>query len=155
MLKDIAATLPHNMDIKNKSSYPTLEEAVRYIDAMNFKDLKDKLSRKDPLISRIWNDKELLMTEQYYKNFLYINKKYGQDVKVIVPSLAIDEFWHHHILDTRKYMQDCNGIFGYYFHHYPYFGMRSDDDHKNLDKAFEITQMIYEGEFGEKILDVW
>ncbi|EKF62435.1 hypothetical protein B194_4715 [Serratia plymuthica A30] len=95
------------------------------------------------------------MTEQYYKNFLYLNKKYGREVKVIVPSLAIDEFWHHHILDTRSYITDCNHIFGYYFHHYPYFGMRSDEDYKNLNEAFEITQIIYEEEFGERIQRVW
>ncbi|WP_145534517.1 glycine-rich domain-containing protein [Yersinia thracica] len=155
MLEKIAETLPHSMIVDSQTHYPTLESAVNYIDSMEFVELKNKLSRQDPLISRVWTLDELNLTEQYYKNFLYLNKKYGEKIKVIVPTLSIDEFWHHHILDTRSYFKDCQGIFGYYFHHYPYFGMRSDDDYKNLNEAFEITQVIYEEEFGERIKAVW
>ncbi|QDX31806.1 hypothetical protein [Dickeya poaceiphila] len=31
----------------------------------------------------------------------------------------------------------------------------SDDDYLNLQRAFEITQFIYEEEFGEKMLNIW
>ncbi|GKW25098.1 hypothetical protein PEC311524_26920 [Pectobacterium carotovorum subsp. carotovorum] len=155
MLDNIVKTLPHSMNVNLTGKEPSLEDAVNYIDSIDFSALKNKLSRNDPLISRVWSDKELIMAEQYYKNFLYLNKKYNKEVKVIVPSIAIDEFWHHHILDTRKYIYDCDNIFGYYFHHYPYFGMRGDDDYKNLKIAFELTQEIYESEFGEKIVDIW
>jgi hypothetical protein len=155
MLDDIAKTLPHNMSIPRTGKKPSLENAVSYINLMDFSDLKNKLSLKNKLISRVWSQKELEITEQYYKNFLYLNKKYGHEVKVIVPTLEVDEFWHHHILDTRSYIRDCDNIFGYYFHHYPYFGMRSEADNENLEKAFELTQAIYEAEFGEKILNIW
>ncbi|MBS4430554.1 glycine-rich domain-containing protein-like [Pectobacterium punjabense] len=155
MLDNIVKTLPHSMNVNLTGQEPSLEDAVNYIDSIDFSALKNKLSRNDPLISRVWSNKELIMTEQYYKNFLYLNKKYNKEVKVIVPSIAIDEFWHHHILDTRSYIYDCDNIFGYYFHHYPYFGMRGNDDYKNLKIAFELTQEIYELEFGEKIVDIW
>ncbi|MGE0973347.1 glycine-rich domain-containing protein (plasmid) [Klebsiella sp. WOUb02] len=155
MMDDIAKTLPHSMEIALTGREPTLEEAVEYIDKLDFTELKNKLSKSDELIFRVWSEKELQMTEQYYKNFLYLNKKYNDVVKVIVPSLAIDEFWHHHILDTRSYIRDCNNIFGYYFHHYPYFGMRGETDYHNLRTAFDVTQQIYEVEFGEKIIDIW
>lgn len=155
MLDEIAKTLPHSMLIDDSIIIPSLDEAIDYIDQLDFTELKKKLSQPDPLISRVWTEKELVMTEQHYKNFLYINKKYGKSVKVIVPSLAIDEFWHHHILDTRRYTLDSLRIFGYYFHHYPYFGTRSNEDYENLNSAFEITQKIYEAEFGERIIDAW
>ncbi|WP_241613877.1 glycine-rich domain-containing protein [Rosenbergiella epipactidis] len=155
MLEDIASTLPHSMDVFEVENEPTLEEAVNYIDEMDFTLLKDKLSRNDPLTCRVWSKKELEMTEQYYKNFLYLNKKYGKEIKIIVPSIEIDEFWHHHILDTRSYMRDSLNIFGYYFHHYPYFGTRGDEDKANLDYSFEVTQVIYESEFNERMLNVW
>ncbi|ANJ96313.1 hypothetical protein ADP72_14110 [Serratia plymuthica] len=143
------------MSVPYVENEPSLDDAVKHIDSMDFSMLKFKLTQVDPLVSRVWSSDEFCLTEQYYKNFLYLNKKYGREVKVIVPSLAIDEFWHHHILDTRSYITDCNHIFGYYFHHYPYFGMRSDEDYKNLNEAFEITQIIYEEEFGERIQRVW
>lgn len=36
-----------------------------------------------------------------------------------VPNKQIDEMWHEHILDTRKYSDDCQTVFGYYLHHTP------------------------------------
>lgn len=69
--------------------------------------------------------------------------------------LEVDEIWHHHILATRQYMKDCLGIFGYYFHHYPCFGTRSQGDKSNLGTAFEVTQRLHEIEFGSKMLDIW
>lgn len=37
----------------------------------------------------------------------------------ILPSNTIDEFWHAHILDTRKYQKDCFRILGRFLHHTP------------------------------------
>lgn len=98
---------------------------------------------------------ELELAIQYYKNFLYLNKKYLNIVPIIVPSLEVDEIWHHHILDTRQYYFDCMNIFGYYFHHYPYFGMRSNEDQVNLVNCFEISQAIYAHEFGHFMESIW
>jgi hypothetical protein len=33
--------------------------------------------------------------------------------------------------------------------------MRSDEDYTNLKDAFNLTQEIYEAEFGEKMVDIW
>lgn len=35
------------------------------------------------------------------------------------PSDDCDEVWHKHILDTTKYRQDCQAIFGHYLDHVP------------------------------------
>ncbi|WP_230086411.1 glycine-rich domain-containing protein [Halomonas sp. 328] len=134
---------------------PTLEEAVKHIDDMDFSLIKGKLKKEDPSVSRVWGEDELDVAVQYYKNFLYLNKKYIDEVPVIVPSIEVDEIWHHHILDTRSYIKDCASIFGYYFHHYPYFGMRSEVDYKNLGEAYEVTQMLHELEFGERMKRIW
>ncbi|UJR52617.1 MULTISPECIES: glycine-rich domain-containing protein [Dickeya] len=155
MLDDILKTLPHSMCSPNVTNEPTLESAVQYIDEMDFSNIRMKLTNYDPLVCRVWSDDEFSMVEQYYKNFIYLNKKYGKEIKIIVPTVEVDEFWHHHILDTRSYIKDSMNIFGYYFHHYPYFGMRGDDDYLNLQRAFEVTQFIYEEEFGEKMLNIW
>jgi len=69
----------------------------------------------------------------------------------IVPAKPIDEFWHFHILDTLKYQEDCENIFGYFLHHFPYFGMRGEEDKNNLDTAWKDTLSIYKATFGEEV----
>ncbi|WP_122388234.1 glycine-rich domain-containing protein, partial [Pseudomonas savastanoi] len=92
---------------------------------------------------------------QYYRNLLYINKKYQRKYNVLPPLLEVDEIWHHHILDTRAYITDCEHIFGYYFHHYPYFGTRGEKDKKNLRIAFKLVQDLYKEEFGYYMTNIW
>ncbi len=87
-----------------------------------------------------------------YKNFLFLNYKYPD--KQIVPSEDIDEFWHNHILDTRKYKIDCEKIFGSYLDHYPYFGMDGVSTLKDLTTAFTETQKLHLQEFGYLIFSV-
>jgi hypothetical protein len=61
--------------------------------------------------------KSLDLAEQEYKEFLQLcfdNKKESIGI-----SKEADIFWHHHILDTKKYMSDCDNIFGYFLHHNP------------------------------------
>ena len=45
-----------------------------------------------------------------------------------VPCKLVDELWHAHILDTRAYRDDCYRIFGFFYDHYPYFGLRDAAD---------------------------
>ena len=60
------------------------------------------------------------------------------------------EFWHFHILDTLKYQEDCDNIFGYFLHHFPYFGMRGQEDEANLKEAWNSTISLYEKTFGKQ-----
>ena len=74
----------------------------------------------------------------------------------IVPSSVIDDFWHLHILDTQKYMEDCERYFGYMLHHFPYFGMRGQEDADNLRRAWSDTLALYLSTFGEMApADLW
>ena len=56
----------------------------------------------------------------------------------LVPSTYVDDFWHLHILDTLKYEDDSNNYYGYFLHHFPYFGMRGEDA-ENLRKSWLAT----------------
>ena len=78
---------------------------------------------------------------------LYIWFKYTD--KILPPSEDIDEFWHYHILDTKKYHQDCFKIFGCYRHHNPYFGF--GDNKPALMEAFADTLTLYIKEFAEEL----
>ena len=67
----------------------------------------------------------------------------------VVPSSEVDEFWHLHILDTQKYAEDCQKYLGFFLHHFPYFGMRGEQDKSNLQIAWQQSLRLYEQTFGE------
>jgi hypothetical protein len=48
----------------------------------------------------------------WYRRFLFLCAVYPDEC--LVPSEAIDNFWHVHILDSLKYHEDCEYLFGYY-----------------------------------------
>jgi hypothetical protein len=97
-----------------------------------------------------WSLDKTVMLEVWYRRFLYLARLYPE--KAIVPSKDIDIFWHTYILDTQKYMADCETLFGKYFHHFPYFGMRGKKDRSNLEEAFSETDELYLLHFGESPL---
>lgn len=110
-----------------------------------------KMKLKDTEEGLGWTDEQCDIAEVEYKRFLHLNKKFP--AFAIVPHTAMDLMWHQHILDTRAYHNDCNKIFGEYFHHFPYFGIRNESDKKDLISAFKETQNIYANEFGEEMLN--
>lgn len=61
------------------------------------------------------------------------------------------KFWHYHILDTRAYHKDCDTVFGHYLHHFPYFGMRGEQDAINLKNSFYLTKDRYLETFNEEM----
>ena len=99
-----------------------------------------------------WTLDKTELVEVWYRRFLYMS--YIYDDKVIVPSKDIDTFWHAHILDTQKYMSDCDNLFGRYIHHFPYFGMRGKKDRDQLEKAFQETEELFLLHFSESPVSV-
>ena len=98
-----------------------------------------------------WSVDKIEMVENWYRRFLYLVHLYPE--QSIVPTKDIDLFWHTHILDTEKYMADCETLFGKYFHHFPYFGMRGEKDRMRLDEAIDETEGLYQKIFGESPVD--
>ena len=66
----------------------------------------------------------------------------------IVPSKAIDQAWHTHILDTGKYAADCDAVFGAFLNHFPYLGMRGPDDVTAWHAAYDRTRDLFRAHFG-------
>ncbi len=90
----------------------------------------------------------------------------------LVPSLAVDEMWHAHILFTAKYAADCQRVFGSFLHHYPTIedgegadataettepvGTEKHVDMKSEKQSdYDQTLALYESEFGVKPNHVW
>ena len=106
-----------------------------------------KMKMQDPDEGAGWSAEQSEMVEVDYKRFLQLNRAFPD--AAIVPTSDIDKMWHFHILDTRAYVADSQRVFGEYFHHYPYFGMRGDEDAEALESAFRDTVMRWEQAFGE------
>ena len=99
-----------------------------------------------------WSVEQVNLVEKWYKRFLFLNIKYSS--VSIVPNTIIDTFWHFHILDTYKYAEDCQKVFGKFFHHFPYFGMRGEADANDLKEAFSETKDMFFVEFGESLSEL-
>jgi hypothetical protein len=64
----------------------------------------------------------------------------------LVPGLLVDTMWHTHMLDSRKYMADCDAVFGTYLHHWPY--MDTSETQSSRDERYRKTLALMEVETG-------
>lgn len=115
------------------------------IAALDLSMIKRKL--QDPEEGMGWTAEVCDEVEVEYKRYLMLKKAYPD--REIVPNQLVDKFWHYHILDTVKYAEDCQELFGYFLHHYPYFGMNGPEDERALADAFSDTTALYQAYFGE------
>lgn len=122
-----------------------LAQTISAIAALDLTPIKFKATRQEDGYG--WTPEHADRIALAYKRYLTLHAKYPD--LMLAPDQEVDHFWHLHILDTRKYAADCEAIFGYFLHHYPYFGLRGDDDAKALQSAFEMTQSLHAREFGE------
>jgi hypothetical protein len=93
-----------------------------------------------------WSLERVTRAVELYRRFLFLNYLYPD--RPIVPSREIDQVWHTHILDTAKYREDCDILFGHFMDHWPYFGLRDADERQQLNDAFRETQALFELHFG-------
>jgi hypothetical protein len=105
-----------------------------------------KVKMMQPESGEGWSLEKVNAVEVEYRRFLYLMKKFPNDVTA--PQVDVDTFWHYHILDTMKYAEDCQQVFGYFLHHFPYLGMRGEEDLQALQQAGDRMAELYEDCFG-------
>jgi hypothetical protein len=93
-----------------------------------------------------WTLEHANAMEFEYRRFLYLMKMFPKEQTA--PLFDVDIFWHYHILDTMKYAADCEHIFGYFLHHFPYIGLRGEDDEAAHHRIGMRMQELYEATFG-------
>ena len=145
---DSTATIMSFSQQPSADNVPSLEAAKQYIYSIDFSMIIDKLIKRQK-----WLRIEAEECCKQYRNYLWLLKNYGTE-KPLPPSEDIDEFWHHHILDTEKYIEDCDAVFGGYLHHYPYYGHDGKTTLTDLNRTFLETQKIYKDEFGASLKSV-
>lgn len=129
----------------NTISVSELDSSKAYIFSIDFSKIIDKM-----VSHQRWRRHEAEKACELYRNFLYLNLKYPEFAP-LPPSEDVDEFWHNHILDTQKYMVDCQAIFGRYFHHYPYLGIDGQSTIADTERHFQKMQELHFKEFGEYV----
>jgi hypothetical protein len=102
-----------------------------------------------PTNGKAWTLEQTTHEIQQYRRFLWLSYRYPQ--YTIVPSLTVDHIWHQHILDTAKYREDCQTLFGEFKDHWPFFGVGDAADRQSADDAFGETQSLWVKHFGIKL----
>jgi len=131
--------------MKTKLTNRPVEQVIAAIEALDLDPIKLKLM--DPEEGQGWSREYAGRMELAYKRLLTLMATHPEET--LAPSKDVDRFWHGHILDTLKYAEDCDKVFGCFLHHFPYFGMRGAEDAANLAKAGETTRRLYQQEFGQ------
>lgn len=121
-----------------------MEAKSNQILALDLTNIKANLYRRQKgWFMRRWWRKKMNHVELEYKRFLYLLAAYPKakvvpwgDIKGWCP---LDEMWHEHILDTRKYAKDCESLFGRFIHHDPNLPQGTTDHTTH----WVFTTMIY------------
>jgi len=124
-----------------------VEQVVEAIRQLDLDPIKLKLM--DAEEGQGWSREYCDRMELAYRRFLTLLVRFPEET--IAPTRDVDKFWHGHILDTMKYAEDCARVFGYFLHHFPYFGMRGEQDAADLRAASERMHALYAREFGGEL----
>jgi alpha-ketoglutarate-dependent taurine dioxygenase len=110
-----------------------------------------KMKLAEPKEGIGWTIDQVEDAEIEYKRYLHLTRHFPYPTYSVVPNKIMDTVWHYHILDTKAYHKDCDQVFGHYLHHFPYFGLRGEEDAKDLKLQFEKTKEYYLQSFGENL----
>jgi hypothetical protein len=153
MLTTEAITATPSYPPSSRLMHPiSLSEATARVERIDLAVLKLKLCNSSE--GPGWSHEYYLDVEREYRRFIIMNLIFPD--RKMAPSKDVDEMWHYHILDTRKYASDCEQHIGVFLHHFPYLGLRGGSDPELLALAGNATLDSYVEAFGEQPrADVW
>ena len=125
-----------------------MTERLRHVDELDLEPIVYKLTHPDP------GEAALTMAEAdqdvaLYRRFLQLCVLYPG--VMLVPTRQLDRVWHTHMLDTAKYRADCDAVFGAFMDHFPYAGLRGEEDRQAWNEAFSRTRRLFREHFGADI----
>ncbi len=132
--------------MKTKLTDRPVEQVIAAIHALDLDSVK--IRAMDPKLGEGWTREYAEGIEQGYRTYLTMLAKYPDHAEDILLSKDVDEFWHTHILQTIKYTDDCEAVFGKYLHHNPHVGELTAADVDRRDAMAERTRRLYQREFG-------
>ena len=122
-----------------------LMKTSQTVEDIDFERIKWKMENSPENCSLSFDTIDLAIVE--YKRFLTLRME-NPGVK-ISPTKLMDEVWHFHILDTNKYRDDCQNLFGRFIDHHPSYGpFESVEVQESLAASFESMKALYQERFG-------
>ena len=115
------------------------QEAKRKIYALDLAEIIRGTSTKEE-----WTESDATDAELWYRNFLWMCYLSDESRPVAGLSRKADKLWHNHILNTTRYTNDCDDIFGQYLHHQPILGTPT----REQNAAVEATRIECQRLFG-------
>ncbi|MDC0835240.1 hypothetical protein POG22_19885 [Geitlerinema sp. CS-897] len=85
--------------------------------------------------------RQALEAVELYEQFWGLMARYPQTR--LVPPMIVDRVWHLHILDTRRYRQDCLFLVGEFVDHQPRRSQPLDEG-----MGLDLTMALFEQHFG-------
>ena len=124
------------------------DDALRLIGALDLEPIVYKLTHPEA------NEQGLSPSEAdrdvaLYRCFLKLCVLYPG--AALVPTQRLDRVWHTHMLDTAKYRTDCDRVFGHFMDHFPYAGLRGEQDRRAWCEDFARTRWLFQEHFGVEI----
>src|SRR5690349_19390345 len=130
-----------------------IEQVVAAIQSLDLEPVKIRMM--DHVRGEGWTREYADSIEVAYKTYLTMLAKYQDEAENILLSEDVDEFWHTHILQTIKYADDCQRVFGNFLHHQPHIGEFTETDIEEREVQAEKTRQLYEREFGSAQDAAW
>jgi hypothetical protein len=84
---------------------------LKQLQALDLTQIENRLLHKHG-----WCTERIVEAIAGYRQFLYFTQMFSEPIS---PTADIDSVWHEHLLHTRKYMADCQELFGDFLHHTP------------------------------------
>jgi hypothetical protein len=116
MTDSITKEMEPNDPEKSKEEY--VQHGLKNLREFDLTPVTERVERR-----RDTGDSTAEELEDKFKKFTLMTlKERGPDDdpdKEIAPSDALDEYWHEFLLDTRRYHEYCDYVFGYFMHHNP------------------------------------
>jgi hypothetical protein len=145
-LQDFSFSINEGDDMQARLTTKPKHEVLAAIQALDLESVKVRVM--DAELGEGWTREYADSIEAAYKTYLTMLVKYPDDAEDILLSEDVDEFWHTHILHTRKYAEDCQTVFGNFLHHDPQPRDRSFETIQKRCALVEKTHRLYQQESG-------
>jgi hypothetical protein len=136
------------LGVKVMTQELVIEERLCRVDELDLEPIVYKLVHPEPgeaHLSLADADRDV----ELYRCFLKLCVLYPS--RAIVPTRELDRVWHTHMLDTAKYRADCDRVFGRFLDHFPYAGLRGEDDRRAWREDFARSRALFRDHFGVEI----
>jgi hypothetical protein len=141
-------TMPGPWRLERLTTDTPADDRLRCVDALDLEPIVYKLTHAEP-DEQAMTIAEADQAVELYRCFLKLCVLHPG--AALVPTRQLDRVWHTHMLDTAKYRADCDDVFGHFMDHFPYAGLRGDDDRRAWRDAFDRTRRLFREHFDTEI----